>query len=599
MTVPRRARATSISVLCALLGAGGLLAGAQPASGAAPSGVAPAVGRPAALDPGLADRTGEVRLVVRARPGAQAEVESAVRGLGGQVTRELPLIGGFAATLPGGALPQLARVDGVEVVSEDRAVQVQASAGGGSGTSLAPRVVHAPAAWSAGTTGRGVTVALLDTGVADVPDLAGRIVPVHDDLTGATSSCYDLSGEGTCRDTYGHGTFMAGLIAGNGASGTATGTAPGARVLSVKIAGVSGAADVSTVLAAVQWVVSFRDTYDIKVMNLSVGTDSTQSWKDDPLNYAVERAWDAGVLVVVAAANTGPGPGTIAKPADDPWVVTVGAVDDRGTPGTGDDRSPDFSSRGPTRDGVAKPDVVAPGAHVLSLRSPGSLLDRVFPPADPTSPYRTGSGTSMAAAVASGTAALALQAQPGLSPDQLKQSLRATADPVASTDTAVVGAGLVDAYATATSAPRGSANAGLARSTGRGSIGSSRGSLAMKVDDPVGTLMTGRQTAQVLLWDPLGLTGLWRPNTWYTSANYVAGWNTATWASEAEWSGANWTGANWTGANWTGANWTGANWTGANWTGANWTGASWYGEHADTPSYGRAGKGSASYGAWD
>jgi serine protease AprX len=158
---------------------------------------------------------------------------------------------------------------------------------------------------------------------------------------------------------------MAGLVAGNGASGAggATGTAPEARVLSVKVAGADGAADVSTVLAGLQWVVSFRERYGIDVLNLSLGTDSTQSWQDDPLNYAVERAWDAGIVVVVAAANTGPAPGTIAKPGDDPWVVTVGAVDGQGTPGVGDDRVPDFSSRGPTRDGVAKPDVVAPGAR--------------------------------------------------------------------------------------------------------------------------------------------------------------------------------------------------------------------------------------------
>jgi serine protease AprX len=386
---------------------------------------------------------------------------------------------------------------------------------------------------------------------------------------------------------------MAGLVAGNGASGAggATGTAPEARVLSVKVAGADGAADVSTVLAGLQWVVSFRERYGIDVLNLSLGTDSTQSWQDDPLNYAVERAWDAGIVVVVAAANTGPAPGTIAKPGDDPWVVTVGAVDGRGTPGVGDDRVPDFSSRGPTRDGVAKPDVVAPGARVLSLRAPGSTLDRAVPPADPASPYRAGSGTSMAAALVSGVVASTLDAHPGMTPDQVKHALAAGARPVASDDRSVVGAGLVDASRTALSPSAGSANLGLGRSSGLGSLGASRGTLSMGLPDAAGTVLTGRQTAQLVLWDPVGFTtGSWTPSTWYASAHGALGWNTAGWMEQA---------GELTGTTWTGKNWTGKNWTGKNWTGTDWTGSSSYDERDEGSAYGRHGPGSASYGAWE
>ena len=574
-----RTRAGLVALLCSAVGVPAALTGTGTAAAAA------ARTAPAASAEARATQARDVRLVVQVREGAEAGAQQAVRRLGGSVTRSLPIVGGFAATVPAPAVSRLATVPGVEVVSEDRAVQVQGGASGSAGSSLGPRVAQAPAAWSAGHTGKGVTVALVDTGIADVPDLAGRVVPVRDDMTGRSAACYDLSGSGSCRDTYGHGTFMAGLIAGDGAArgGAPTGTAPGASLLSVKVAGADGAADVSTVLAAIQWVVSFRDRYGIDVLNLSLGTDSTQSWEDDPLNYAVERAWDAGLLVVVAASNRGPAAGTIAKPGDDPWVVTVGAVDDRGTPGTGDDQVPDFSSRGPTPEGVAKPDLVAPGGHVLSLRAPGSTLDTSFPPADPTSPYRSGSGTSMAAALVSGAAALALQAHPGMSPDRLKQALKAAAHPVASDDPSLVGAGMVDAYRTATSPAAGAANAGLARSDGRGSLGGSRGSLRMVAADPLRTALTGRQTAQVLLWDPVGFSiGAWTPTTWYTSANALVGWNTASWDGE-----------------FAGSNWTGSNWTGSNWTGSNWTGASWYGERSASPSYGRSGKGSASYGAWD
>ena len=586
MVRPSRASRRGIALLMAALCAAALagpVAAAPPESALAGARVDPV------LEAGGSD---DARVVVRTAGDASGGAEQEVRRLGGRVTRALPLVDGFAATLPSDAVSRLARHPDVRVVSADRAVHVQGGLTSAGGGPVAPRVVRAPEAWAAGATGRGVTVALVDSGVAeDLPDLAGRLVPVRDDRTGRTTSCYDLSGEKSCGDSYGHGTFMAGLIAGNGASsgGAPTGSAPEARLLSVKVAGASGAADVSTVLAAIQWVVSFRDRYDVRVLNLSLGTDSAQSWRDDPLNYAVERAWDAGVLVVVAAANRGPGPGTIAKPGDDPWVVTVGAIDDQGTTGRGDDRAPDFSSRGPTAHGVAKPDVVAPGAHVRSLRAPGSALDRAFPPPDPTSPYRTGSGTSMAAAVVSGVAAVALQAHPALTPDQLKHALTADARPVASDDPSVVGSGLVDAYRTASAPAIGTANVGLGRSGGQGSLGDSRGSLVIRAQDPLGTLLTGRQTAQLLLWDPLGYTtGSWTPSTWYTSVHAGVGWNAASWADGGL-----------TGQNWTGQNWTGQNWTGQNWTGQNWTGSSWYGERDDRPSYGRAGAGSASYGAWD
>ncbi len=585
MTVPRPARTALASLLLAALSAAGapaLAGGASAAGPPAPGGVASG-GVLARLDPEVPTTGNQpVRVVVRALPGAGSAAQDAVRHSGGRVARELPLVDGFAATLPARAVPALAATPGVRGVSADRAVWVQSGTWEDGGAQLAPQVLRAPQAWEGGATGRGVTVAVLDTGVAEVPDLAGRIVPVTDDGTGRTAACHDLSGEGSCADSFGHGTFMAGLVVGDGASSGdgsgagATGTAPEARVLSVKVAGADGAADVSTVLAGLQWVVSFRERYDIRVVNLSLGTDSTQSWEHDPLNYAVERAWNAGLVVVVAAANTGPVPGSIAKPGDDPWVVTVGATDAQGTPGTGDDRLPDFSSRGPTRDGVAKPDVVAPGARVVSLRAPGSTLDREYPPADEASPYRTGTGTSMSAALVSGVVASTLQAHPGMAPDEVKHALVAAARPVASDDPSAVGAGLVDAAHTALTPPVGRANVGLGRSSGLGDLGASRGTLSLQLNDPLATLLTGRQTAQLVLWDPLAYaTGSWTPSTWYSSVHGTLGWNTASWAGPT------------------------GSLTGNNWTGNNWTGSSWYDQHDERPSYGRHGPGSASYGAWE
>jgi serine protease AprX len=313
--------------------------------------------------------------------------------------------------------------------------------------------------------------------------------------------------------------------------------------LSVKVAGRDGSADVSTVLAAIQWVVSFRQRYGIGVLNLSLGTDSTQSTQVDPLNYAVERAWQAGITIVVSASNRGPAPGTISKPGDDPWVVTVGAVDDMGTKTVTDDRLPLFSGRGPTAgDGWAKPDLVAPGAHVVSLRAPGSAIDSQFP-ASIDGAYHEGSGTSMAAAVVSGVAALVLGAHPSLGPDRVKHILTAVSRPAASTNPLDVGAGVVDAYAAVVAPPAGLANAGAPRSTGLGGLDLSRGGVRVNTDGVPSVIISGLLTAQDVTWDPIGfVVGDWSASTWYLSLWYLFPW------SQVDWYGSNWENESWQGS---------------------------------------------------
>jgi serine protease AprX len=517
---------------------------------------------------------GSVRVIVQKRAAGDTAPELAVRRLGGQVTRALPIVAGFAATVPATVVGELARLPGVRAVTPDGRVRVQGTASTSTIRSVYPKTIRADDVWKRGVTGRGVTVAVLDTGVApNLPDLSGRLVGVTDDLTGQTTPCKNLSGELDCNDRYGHGTFIAGLVAGNGASsgGKWKGVAPEARVLSVKAAGADGSADVSNILAAIQWVVSFKERYNIRVLNLSLGTDSTQDWRVDPLNYAVERAWAAGMTVVVAASNKGPAPKTITKPADDPWVITVGATDDRGTVVLKDDQLPDFSGRGPTAHGVAKPDVVAPGAHVISLRAPGSTIDTKFPWYVDGS-YRRGSGTSMATGVVSGAVALMLQANPGFSPDRVKHALTATARDAASTDPMAVGAGVVDVNAAAFSAPAGVANQGLARSNGQGSLAASRGSVQVQTDDPLGTVLGpvlgATLTAQLLVWNPGGYTGVeWIPANWYVST-------------------------------WEVNRWYRVNWYGNDWPSMKWHGSTWYGQGQDE-TYGSPTSGSAWYGAWE
>jgi serine protease AprX len=526
------------------------------------------VRRPAVPHGFTATGGGLVRVIVQgSAPGGRAAEQAVVR-VGGRVNRRLPIVDGVAATVPRAALAALAAFPGVAAVTPDAKLHAQAvppaSQNETGVRSVYPQVVRADAVWQAGRTGAGVTVALVDTGVQEVADLAGRVVPVAN-RAGATSPCMNLSEERDCIDSYGHGTFVAGTIAGNGAAsgGRWKGAAPGARILSVKIAGRDGTADVSNALAGIQWVVSFQDTYNIRVLNLSLGTDSTQTYARDPLNYAVERAWDAGVTVVVSASNRGPAPGTISKPGDDPFVVTVGAIDDRGTTGLGDDVLPNFSSHGPTAaDGIAKPDLVAPGGHIVSLRAVGSEIDTQFPNYVDGS-YRKGSGTSMSAGIVSGIAALLLQANPSWTPDRIKYALRATTRATASSDQMAVGTGLVDAYRAAFQAPAGTANQGLARSNGRGTLYASRGSVRMTVDDPqsgnIGVLLGPLLTAQLILWDPIGWTnGNWNRDTWYST-----GWATSRWVP-LDWYGSDWPGTNWRNDYiWYGSSWHGSAWYGA------------------------------------
>ena len=255
---------------------------------------------------------GTDRVIVRAATAAVAR--AAVLAVGGHVRFDLPIVDGVAADVSVVAVAALARRSDVRAVTPDVRMTVQGGVAPEDTieASVAPRsvypaVVRADRLAAKGWRGAGVTVALLDTGISGTPDLAGRVLPITD-LAGTLQPCVNLSGEPTCADGYGHGTFLAGIIAGDGTAsdGRYLGVAPGADLVSIKVGASDGSADVSNVLAGIQWAVSFRDRYDIRVLNLSLGTTSTQSWEVDPLNYAVERAWTEGIAVVVAASNRGP-----------------------------------------------------------------------------------------------------------------------------------------------------------------------------------------------------------------------------------------------------------------------------------------------------
>ncbi|MDH3753504.1 MAG: S8 family serine peptidase [Acidimicrobiia bacterium] len=423
-------------------------------------------------------------------------------------------------------------------------------------------VVHA-----AGYTGAGIDVAVIDTGVNNVPGLAsaGKIVDAID-------LSFDAGDEALrYRDLYGHGTVMAGIIAGDAASGSelTEGVAPGARIVNVKVGAGDGTVDVTQVIAGIDWVIQHRNDagMNIRVISLAFGTDADVDWHSDPLVHAVENAWRAGIVVVVAGGNDGKTEGHLGNPALDPYVIAVGAASyewGANKPWT----VPSWSSVG----NQSRPiDVIAPGALIIGPRVPGSYLDLGYPGAAKTSTtgetFFRGSGTSQAQAVVAGSVALMLQANPALTPDEVKASLEDSAIRVPGPVTRT-GEGAIDLPA-AIGTPSFGATQNHGTSNGLGSIQAARGSLPGPV--------TGEAHAFDGAWDGATWTGAtWTGATWTNETWNGATWTGGTWMG-ATWTGATWTGATWTGATWTSNGWTGATWTGATWTGATWTGATWTG----------------------
>ncbi len=418
--------------------------------------------------------------------------------------------------------------------------------------------------------GEGVGVALIDTGVAPVAGLtSGNVV------NGPDLSFESQSPAHAYLDGFGHGTHMAGIIAGNEPSGLLdpglTGIAPGARLTSVKVGSTEGAVDVSQVVAAVDWVVAHRDDdplNPIRVLNLSYGTDGVQDHQLDPLTHAVENAWRAGIVVVAAGGNSGTVQPRLNNPAYDPYVLAVGAADTRGTRRTSDDLVAPFSSVG---DAARRVDVVAPGTSLVSLRVPGSYVDEAYPSARVNDRYLKGSGSSQAAAVVSGAVALLLDARPELTPDQVKSLLRSTTAAMPQADADARGAGEIDVWkAASTKAPTPAQAAQTwPVSTGLGSLEQARGSQHVAMD---GVELVGEQHVlgafDAAAWAPRSAAfSAWSDGTWAGGELTGGCWCTDTW------SGKSWTGKSWTGKSWTSDGWTGTSWTGKSWTGKSWTGA--------------------------
>jgi serine protease AprX len=501
-------------------------------------------------------------LIITGAPGVNVLTD--LLSLGGDLLQQFTIINGVEATLPALLVPLLEALPGINV-TPDLAVSVQStteSTGPHTPSDAFLEQTGADALASQGDIGQGVTVAVLDTGIDNLPDFSGRLIGGVD-LTGAGNPF---------EDSYGHGTFVAGLIAGDGASsnGQYSGEAPGADLVSIKAAGATGTTDIATVIEGVQWAVANEARYHIRVLNMSLGFQPVTSTVLNPLDMAVEQAWNSGIAVVTAAGNAGPFNGTILSPGDDPLVITVGAVDDMAQPVVANDEMTNFSSVGPTSpDGWAKPDLVAPGRSVVSLAAPGSTVYEDNPSARIGAGNFVGSGTSFSAAITSGAAALLLEHDPSLTPNEVKARLLGTTNPGPVGNPFVDGHGVLDASAAVAAGPM-----DLNQST--------VGILAAKLGGTVQLSPTGPADSwNTKLWTgaqwtaPASSGPTWKGSAWSGSA-----WNGFVWSGSA-WSGSAWSGSAWSGSAWSGSAWSGSAWSGSAWSGSAWSGSAWSGSGWD------------------
>lgn len=549
-------------------------------------------------------------VVVMATPDTVSAVEQRATRLGLRITRRLAIVNGFAAEGSPAAVRQLSGSPGVLSVTPDRALKpmsVVDSLGydpalAGSSSSVT-QIVGAQAAWAKGWTGAGVDVAVIDTGVTQVPGLdgAGKVV-VGPDLSFDSPTAV-VPGQ----DGFGHGTFMAGLIAGRDPlladkkcdtclastplSDTRiyTGVAPDARIVNVKVGASDGAADVSQVIAAIDWTVQHAHDpgVNIRVLNLSFGTDSSQSYLIDPLAFAAEQAWKRGIVVVASSGNEGKERSKLASPAYDPFLLAVGGLDSQGTLTATDDAVAEFAQTGSATRPV---DVVAPAVSVIGLRVPGSFIDTLeVNQGKIGTRFQRGSGTSQAAAITSGVAALLLQKHPSATPDQIKKLITDTATPLReividdtikakakslgmspeeyakllnSRNGAFGGHGVPSAISAVSQSPSSSARQYFFPSVGGGSLEASRGGQHLATG---GVELTGEQD---IFGKPFAAA------TMAKAESRAEAWTGGTW-NGSRWSGDSWAGSRWSAAVWTGNDWAGSRWSGSRWSGSRWSGSRW------------------------
>ena len=478
------------------------------------------------------------QVIVQLDAGASTEAAKAlVRQDGGRVTGDLPIINGFGAEVSADAAKDLAAADGVKAVTPDGAVEPQEVKASDLATAY-PFSTAATQSWNASlpATGKGIGVAVIDTGIAG--DLRDFRVSQSDSRSRVIATAQINPNSTRAGDQYGHGTHVAGIIAGNSFNrssldplyGKYAGVAPDANLISVKVSDDYGDATVLDVLYGLQFAVDFKDQLGIRVVNLSLESTVPQSYKVDPLDAAVEAAWFKGLVVVAAAGNRGVASDAVSyAPGNDPYVISVGGTDDQGTRNMSDDALAPWSARGVTQDGVAKPEINAPGSRIVSNLAPNSAFASMCPTCVLTGGMIRAGGTSMAAPMVAGAAAVLLERYPELTPNQVKGVL------VDSARTLPGGLPGLDVYSTLKRVEAGNvpvANQGL-------------------TPNPLVSATTGEID--------------YTRSSWSRSS-----WSSATGAQSADWSRSSWSRSSWSSTDSAGVETSRSSWSRSSWS-TSWT----------------------------
>ena len=499
-------------------------------------------------------------VVVTSATTGVAGVAEAVRAAGGVVRDALPLSGGVSAQLPADAVlaPSFTVVGNSPLTLASKKVA--------SPKREASAIREALGLGAPAGEGAGVKIAVIDTGVAPSADFGSRL------------SHYDVSGTwepGELHDAYGHGTFVAGVAAADGTAsgGRYAGVAPGAEVLDIRVADEEGVTDLVTVLKGLEKAAALG----ADVVNLSMSSGSRLPYQVDPLTVALGRLWTNGVVVVVPTGNDGPSTGSITSPGSSPVLLTVGALDEKLTADRGDDDVAPFSGRGPAPQGVAKPDLVAPGTSLVSLRAPGSSVDDDHPASRVEGAYFRGSGTSFATSAVAGAAASMLQDRPALTPAQVKALVRGTAYHAKALkherDSGAGGLDLAAALDAAT--PDVTDTPPVAPPAGEQELWHAF----------LQALMDGDREAAANSWSLLSPAAHnWAANSWSAHNWGANSWSAHNWASATtsadEWAMRFWAAHNWAAHNWASDafvahNWAAHNWAAHNWAAHNWAASNW------------------------
>lgn len=485
------------------------------------------------------------------REKSETKVKQKFEEHGGKNTRTLGIIGGASGTIKPERLAALAKDSEIGYIAYDAQLVPTGNDPYGGDVVDYTKALNADQVWPQGIKGKGVSVVVIDSGVDKYS-------------AGVLGNRYRYSlnlvdRENRWKDPGGHGTHVAGIIA--GVNSPWSGVAPEADIISIRVTDDKGYARMSTVIQGIQWSIENRKEYGIRVINLSLGVPVTSSYSQDPLAGAVEMAWRSGIVVVAAAGNMGPAPKTIVSPGYDPFLITVGAMDMNSTTSRGDDLVPFWSSRGPTFDGFSKPDVVAPGRKIVSTLVPGSYLSQLFPDRIVAKNYLRLSGTSQATAAVSGVVALILSKNPSLTPDQVKQLLMASATPVSGNGKNDVGAGYVDAARAIASS---NADNGTWKQTAR------------PADTFAYAIYPLIKNKTNLVWKYPGYNGgadsrgrAWSNVTWDNVT-----WDNVTWDNVA-WDNVAWDNVTWDNTTWDNTTWDNTAWDNTTWDNTAWDNTAW------------------------